>query len=251
MFIATSISVGLVLIILGLSSYRFLIYSRIRQVERSTDLSKKAQVKLRLIKEKEQAKHVQILLINSLLIGLTFLCLAFSAWQTDGEVETLKASSERLNEETYALKQEQKQMITKMPLKDYPEEGIGLKEYSWDQLFEQSETGPLQAEIETKLGQQIVPYFGLSTLILSIDVPTKTLSFSLVGDSGNPPSQETIRSNMTGLVKEAKAIPQVTQIHFQINQTRQGKNPTTYSCTYGRQTEEQDFELLNEEEKDD
>lgn len=248
MFILNALTVAFVLIILGLSGYRFLIYYRIRQVE-DAQLSPQARQKLSLIKQKEQEKHVHILLLNGLLIGLTVLCVTLSQFQTEGRVETLRAQSETLMDETYSLKQEQKQLITKIPVKEYPAEGIGLADYQWAQLFEDSGAASLQSEIETALSQQIVPYFGISTFVLSIDVPTKTLSLSLVGDVSNSASEETIRQNMAAFVKEAEAVTQLTQIHFQINESSLADNATVYSCTYGREAEDGAFELLDESEK--
>lgn len=249
MFILNALSVLFVLLILGLSGYRFLIHYRIRQVEQSEQLSENARRKLYLIKQKEQEKHVHILLINGLLIGLTVLCVTLSLFQTEGKVETLRAQSETLKDETFSLKREQKQLITKIPVKEYPEAGIGLADYQWDQLFKDNGNASLQSEMEQGLSQQIVPYFGLSTLVLSIDVPTKTLSLSLVGDVSMSASEKTIQQNMTAFVKEAEAVTQLTQIHFQINETSQADNPMIYSCTYGRNEAEEAFELLDEAEK--
>ena len=249
MFLFNVLSALFVLIILALSGYRFLIHYRIRQVEQSNKLSENARRKLVLIKQKEQEKHVQILLINGLLIGLTVLCVTLTLFQTEGKVEILRAESETLKDEAYSLKREQKQLITKISVKDYPEAGIGLVENQWNQLFEDNSNASLQSEIEQGLSQKIGPYFGLSTLILSIDVPTKTLSLSLVGDISTSASIDTIRQNMTAFTKEAEAVTQLIQIHFQINETSQVDNPIVYSCTYSRNQADDTFELLDEVEK--
>lgn len=209
--------VSLILIILSLNGYRFYINLRIRKVEQQGVVSHQAKRKLRYIKEKEQSKHIQVFLVNGFLIGLVILCVSMYSFQTEKNVEVLQAESRRLNDETYALKKEQKQLITKIPVETYPKKGLNLVDYSWEKLFQEEKKTDLQSSIENDLSERLVPYFGYSTCILSIDIPTKTLSLSLVGDSNQSSSKEIIEENIKKFVVEAKDVPKLTQVHFQIN----------------------------------
>ncbi|MDN6003128.1 MAG: hypothetical protein L0I44_06135 [Enterococcus sp.] len=164
----------------------------------------------------------------------------------DGKVAKLGEQTERLKEEVFMLKKEQKQLITKTPIKEYPKEGIGLADNPWNKLFDDPNKSQLQSEIESKVSEQIVPYFGLSTFVLSIDVPSKTLSISLIGDVVYSSNQKTIKKNIQSFVKEAEPITEVNQIQFQIDEVSKSKNATVYSCTYGRDDVKESFELLNE-----
>lgn len=236
----------LIVISLFLSAYRFMIDYRIRQLENDSSLAGSTKRKLFRIKQKEQEKHVLILLINSLLIGFIVTGLTVSLLLMDGKLSNLSAQTQRLKDETFALKQEQKQLITKTPIKDYPEDGIGLADNPWNELFDASNKSALQSEIESSVSEKIVPYFGLSTFVLSIDVPSKTLSISLIGDVVYSSNQRTIKKNIKAFVKEAEPIKELNQIQFQIDEVTKSDNATVYSCTYGREDVKESFELLNE-----
>lgn len=248
MIILNSLIAVLIVLILATSAYRLLILYRIDQLEKDDRLSKDAQRKLGKIKYKEAARHVQILLINGSLIGATMLCMNISLLKVGQKIDTLRAQSEALREETYELKKEQKQLITKVPVRNYPEDGIGLTEYSWDELFENSKKSALQSEIESQLSQKIVPYFGLSNLILSLDVPSKTLSVSLISDTDYSVNQKTIKENIDAFVKEAERVDRLNQIHFQINEVSKKENETVYSATFDREDGEDGFERLSEKD---
>lgn len=245
LIITILVSIGII-VSLVLSAYRFMIDYRLRQLEKDTTLASTTRRKLFRIKHKEQEEHVHILLINALLIGLLVIGLTISLLLMDGKVAKLSAQTERLTDEVFALKQEQKRLITKTPIKDYPDEGIGLADNPWDKLFDDSEKAAVQSDIESKVSEQIVPYFGLSTFVLSIDVPSKTLSISLIGDVVYSSNQKTIKKNIKAFVKEAEPIAEVNQIQFQIDEVSKNKNATVYSCTYGRDDVKESFELLNE-----
>ncbi|MGH1648384.1 hypothetical protein ABE945_11505 [Enterococcus gilvus] len=235
----------LILVMLLVNGYRFFINLRIRKVEQQGGLSSQAQRKLQQIKQKEQAKHIHAFLVNGFLIGLVILCLSLYSFQTESSVKHLQAEGRRLNDETYALKREQKQLITKIPVENYPKKGIGLANYSWGKLFKKENKTRLQSEIETDLSEKVVPYFGYSTCILTIDVPTKTLNLSLIGDLNHNSSKDKITENIKKFVKEATNVPGLTQVHFQINNSSE-KNRTVYSCTYNREDDHQSFQLINE-----
>lgn len=239
----------LVMIILIVSGYRFMVYYRIRQLEKDVRLTGTTRRKLLRIKQKEHENHLQVLLINGLLMGSTMLCLTISLLLIDEKVVTLRAQNEVLKEEMHTLKQEQQQLLTKTPVKDYPKEGIGLSDHPWGKVFETSDNRSLQSEIENTITQKLPPYFGLSTFVLSIDVPSKTLSLSLVGNAAYSANQPTIQKNIKAFVKEAESIQEINQIQFQIDALSSKNNVTIYQCTYGRDDVKKPFELLNEEAK--
>ncbi|MDN6003127.1 MAG: hypothetical protein L0M06_14400 [Enterococcus sp.] len=69
MVILNSLVSIVVVVSLGLNAYRFMIDYRIRQVENDTNLTTTTRRKLYRIKQKEQERHIYILLINGLLVG--------------------------------------------------------------------------------------------------------------------------------------------------------------------------------------
>ncbi|WP_430621544.1 hypothetical protein [Enterococcus sp. DIV0800] len=226
-----------------------MIYYRINQLEKDTRVTGATRRKLVRIKQGEQENHIRILLINGLITGSIMMCLTVSMLLIDKKIDVLRSQNEALKDETYSLKQEQKRLITKTPIKEYPKDGIGLKENPWDKLFEDSEKKSLQSEIETNLSEKVVPYFGLSTLVVSIDVPSKTLSVSLIGSVSYSGNKKTLLNNIEAFVKEAESISQLNQMHFEIEEVLKKGNTTVYSCTYGREDTDKPFELLNESNK--
>lgn len=239
-----------VVIILTISAYRFMVYYRINQLENDGRLTGETRRKLVRIKQKEQENHLRMLLINGLLLGSTILFLTFSMLLIDSKTDELRKQNEILKDDTHALKQEQLQIITKTPVKDYPEKGIGLKDYSWNKVFEPSVNHSLQSEIESIISQKLTPYFGLSTFVLSIDVPSKTLNLSLIGNMAFSANLPTIKKNIKAFVQEAESIQEIDQIQFQIDGITNKKNATIYQCTYGRDNVKKPFELISEKERE-
>lgn len=139
------------------------------------------------------------------------------------QIDITRLRVEQLEEEVQKVKTEQKGFISKVPLRNYPKEGLGLKKLSWKEVFEKEKQAALQPKIETTLSQTLAPYFGLAQVIVSIDVPSQTLTISLTGDRENMSNQKMIETNVEVLVEEAKEIPKLTQIHIEVIMTAEKK----------------------------
>jgi len=205
------------------------------------------QRKLEYVKQAEQEKHVSALLFLTIFLAIGLLLTTYGLFQMEDQLHVVTERTNQLKDELYTLKKEQKQIITKLPIKAYPAKGIGLKEYSWDELFSE-ENREKQYEIESDLSAKVSPYFGLSTTLIVLDIPTQTLNIALAGDSGSEENRQQIKDNVKAFAKEAKDVSKLTQITFQMNLMNDKEKKKTYSCTFSREKADEEFTLIQEEE---
>lgn len=92
--------------------------------------------------------------------------------------------------------------------------------------------------------QKLAPYFGLVQAMISVDVPSQTLTLSLLGDTENEENKEKIKENVEVFIAEAKDIPKLTQITIEIVMTVNQKQETIYEGTFLREKDQEDFSLL-------
>ncbi|MBO0458833.1 hypothetical protein JZO77_19030 [Enterococcus hulanensis] len=247
MLIINWIIVGLVILILIIWSRRMFIKLQLERLRLPTNNSPSFQRKLDYVKQVELGKHVSALLLVILFITMGLLLTTYSLFRMEDQLNVVTKRNNQLKDELYLVKKEQKQLITKIPIKPYPKGGIGLKEYSWEELFSE-ENREKQYQIESDLSTKVSPYFGLSTTLIVLDVPTQTLNIALAGDSGSEDNRKQIKDNIKAFAKEAESISKLTQITFQMNLMSDKEKKKTYSCTFSRMNEEESFSLVQEEE---
>lgn len=241
------ISVGLVILILIVWFRRMIIKVQLQRLNVPPNTPRSFQRKLEYVKQAEQTKHVSALLYLTILLAMGLLLTTYGLFKMEDQLSLMSERSNQLKDELYTLKKEQKQLVTKLPIKEYPEKGIGLKEYSWEELFSEKNREK-QYEIENDLSTKVSPFFGLSTTLIVLDIPTQTLNIALAGDSGSDDNREQIKSNIKAFAKEAKDISNLTQITFQMNLMNDKNKKKTYSCTFSREKADEDFSLIQEDE---
>lgn len=241
------ISVGLVILILIVWFRRMIIKVQLQRLNVPPGTPLSFQRKLEYVKQAEQEKHVSALLFLAIFLALGLLLTTYGLFKVEDQLHIMTERTNQLKDELYTLKKEQKQLINKLPIKAYPEKGIGLKAYPWDALFSE-ENREKQYEIESDLSTKVSPYFGLSTTLIVLDIPTQTLNIALAGDSGSEENRQQIKDNIKAFAKEAKDISKLTQITFQMNLMNDKDKKKTYSCTFSREKAEEDFQLIQEEE---
>lgn len=241
------ISVALVIVILIVWFRRMLIKVQLQRLNVPPNTPLSFQRKLEYVKQAEQEKHVSALLYLTIFLALGLLLTTYGLFQMEDQLHIVTERTNQLKDELYTVKKEQKQLINKMPIKAYPKNGIGLMEYPWNELFS-DEKREKQYEIESDLSTKISPYFGLSTTLIVLDIPTQTLNIALAGDSGSEDNREQIKENIKAFAKEAKAITKLNQITFQMNLMNDKNKKKTYSCTFSREKADADFSLIQEDE---
>lgn len=205
------------------------------------------QRKLEYVKQAEQGKHVSALLYLTILLAVGLLLTTYGLFQMEDQLHVVTERTNQLKDELYTLKKEQKQIINKLPIKVYPNKGIGLKDYPWDKLFS-GENREKQYKVESDISTKVSPYFGLSTTLIVLDIPTQTLNIAMAGDSGSEENRQQIKDNVKAFANEAKDVSNLTQITFQMNLMNDKNKKKTYSCTFSREKSDEEFSLIQEDE---
>ncbi|WP_347565113.1 hypothetical protein [Candidatus Enterococcus moelleringii] len=247
MFIINLISVGLVLVVLIIVFYRFAVNSRLKKISQQKGQPLSFQKKLAYVKYLEQEKHVSFILFLSLLFAAGMLLSTYSLFEVEDQMHNLSQKNSQLKDELYKMRQEQRRFINDIPIKAYPEEGLGLGDYAWQEIFEH-ENRKVQYEIENDLSTKAEPYFGLSSTLIVLDIPSKTLSIAMVGNSGTEDKLETLEANQLAFVQEAKVVTNLTQVTFQMHVTDENNEEKTYNRTFTRSNNEEDFTQVEVEE---
>lgn len=240
------ISVALIILILVVWFRRIIIKVQLQRLKLPSNTPQSFQRKLEYVKHSEQEKHVSSLLYLVILLALGLLLTTYGLFQMEDQLRVITERTNQLKDELYTLKKDQKQIITKLPIKAYPSKGIGLMDYPWEELF-MEENRQKQYEVEGDLSTKVSPYFGLSTTLIVLDIPTQTLNIALAGDSGNEDNRQQIKDNIKAFAKEAKDISKLTQITFQMNLMNDKNKKKTYSCTFSRENADEGFSLIQEE----
>ncbi|MGG5315243.1 hypothetical protein [Enterococcus sp. AZ072] len=246
MLIINILSVGLVVVTLLIVLYRFLMTSRLKKIEKQKGQPSSFYKKLAYVKYLEQEKHVSYLLFLSLLLAMGLLLSTYSLFELEDQLYAVNQKNAQTNDELYKMREEQRRFINDLPIKAYPEEGLGLGTYDWAALFE-NENRKQQYEIENELAAKAEPYFGLSSTLIVLDIPSKTLSIALVGHSGTKDQLETLEANQLAFVKEAEVVPHLTQVTFQMHLTGEDQKEETHHRTFTRAGDDQEFVQVPEE----
>lgn len=238
---------GLILIILFILFRRIIIKMQLDRIEVPPNSPLSFQRKLEYVKQAEQTKQISTLLFVIFLLCVGLLTVTYSLYRVEEQANKITERNNLMKDEIYKIKKEQKQFLVKLPIRAYPEKGLGLKDYGWDELFKE-ENREEQYKIENDLSTKVGPYFGLSTALVVLDIPSHTLNIAIVGDSGNDENRQQIKENVKAFVAEAEGIPNLTQITFQMNIANNKDQKKTYSCTYTREEAEGKFSVVHEEE---
>ncbi|MGG5369455.1 hypothetical protein [Enterococcus sp. AZ196] len=241
------VSVGVLIAVFIIACRRIAIKWQIERLRLPRNLPLSFQRKLDYVKQIEQSKHVSALLFLTLFLGVALSLSTFSSFQLNKQLYALEEKNNALGDRLYKVEKEQKQMNTKLPIKAYPQKGIGLKDYSWEQIFA-DENREKQYEIENDISEKVAPYFGLSTTLIVLDIPTQTLNIALAGNSGSEENKKQIKDNIKNFAKEAKDIEKLTQITFQMNLLNDNNKKNMYSCTFSRENATENFVLIQEDE---
>ena len=163
------------------------------------------------------------------------------------DMQEIKEKAELQERGIQVMKKEQKKLVNKLPVKEYPQEGIGLQDYAWDELFS-DDSRENQYAMESDLSSKLSPYFGLPTTLIVLDIPTQTLNIALAGDLTSEDNRQQIKDNITAFAAEAEGISNLTQITFQLNVRDGEKQKQDYSCTFSRENGEDKFLMIQEED---
>ena len=238
--------IGLISLALVVWVYRMIINVRLQMIKPPRDASATFQRKLEYVKQIQQAKHLSALLFITFCLALSILLMTYRSVQVQEQLYVLNEQNSVLKDELQLMKKDQKKLINKIPVKEYPTDGIGLQEYAWEELFT-TDSRETQYAMESDLSNKLSPYFGLPTTLIVLDIPTQTLNIALAGDLTSEANRKQIKENIKAFAAEAEGVSNLTQITFQLNVRDGEKQKQDYSCTFSRENGEDKFVMIQED----
>ena len=221
---------------------------RLTLIQREPDQSPLFRRKLNHLRKLEQARHIRYLLLTCLMIGIGLAVIIGAFLALANDQQTIKTRNTRLEDRVENLESQQEQLIKSIPLKKYPEEGIGLTDYEWDKLATEEKDSKLQEETETAISQRSVQYFGSSDTKVTLSEPKK-LTLQLKGWIEDDTSTETVKQNLDAFAKEAENISELTDIHVRMITSAGNEKQVIYSVNYSREKGEGVFHKKNVSEQ--
>ncbi|WP_338128035.1 hypothetical protein [Enterococcus malodoratus] len=246
MIIINWICIGLIIVVLLVWLYRMVINVRLQLIKPPRDASATFQRKLDYVRQIQQTKHISALLFVTFCLAAGVLLTTYSLFQVQDQLYAVNEQNNALKDDVQVMKKEQKKLVNKLPVKEYPKEGIGLEEYSWDDLFS-DDSREKQYAMESDLSNKLSPYFGLPTTLIVLDIPTQTLNIALAGDLTSEDNRQQIKKNIQAFATEAEGVSNLTQITFQLNVRDGEKQKQDYSCTFSRENGEDKFLMIQED----
>ena len=248
MFILALTSGVFVLIAIIVTINRILFEQRFTAIQQEPDQTVLFRRKVQYLKRIEQERHIRYLLLISLAISFGVLVFISSYSMFVATFQQMETKTVRMENRIQELEEKQTQLAVRIPLAHYPEAGIGLNDYKWDKLSEDGEESVLREEIEADISKKLSQYLGTSNTAISLALP-KTMALHLKGQAKDTASQETIKTNIDAFVKEAEAVPELTQIQVQMVTSIDQKKRNIYSVNYSRENGDEDFKKKNVSEE--
>lgn len=242
------VSAGLVGLTILLVLVRFMFDLRLTAIQKETDHSQLFRRKLNHLRKIEQAKHIRYLLFTCLMIGIGVALTIGSFLVLADDHQKLKTRTIKLEERVDNLEIQQEQLVKSIPLKKYPEKGIGLTDYEWKKLAGEKKDPQLQEQIEVAISQKTTPYFGSSNTRVSLE-ESSTLSLQLKSWTDDDASKEVIKKNLDTFAKEAEKISELTAIHVRMLTSVDNEKQVIYSVNYSREKSEDVFHKKNVSEQ--
>ena len=243
--ILSAVVVGLAILLVLV---RFMFDLRLTAIQKETDHSQLFRRKLNHLRKIEQAKHIRYLLLTCLMIGIGVALTIGSFLALADDHQKLKTRTIKLEERVDNLETQQEQLVKSIPLKKYPEKGIGLTDYEWDKLIAGEKESKLQEQMETAISQQSAPYFGSFDTQVSV-TEAKTLTLQLKSWTEDDTSGDTIKQNLDAFAKEAEKISELTAIHVRMITFVGNEKQVIYSVNYSREKSEDVFHKKNVSEQ--
>lgn len=157
--------------------------------------------------QRRETEKSSILLHGYILILL--ICLSFTTWK----ISSLEDNFSHLKREFYELKGKSYQK--KNDIKNAEKKvDLNFNKYDWKKLLDNDKK--YQVEVETDIENQIAQYLTKAKVLVSIDMPTKTLLISVVGTSSNEISGKILNQNILSIIKYFEEISYINQVSLKI-----------------------------------
>lgn len=241
MFVLSGMCLVLLIALFIVLIYQLAKQQKLNQIRSNKNTSPHLLEKLSLYEKIEEQKQKKYNHYTFLSIVITLFLVVATVVLISSKYAYTKNQVQQLEEEVHTLKVEQKQLISKMPVKQYPEEGIGLKELAWEKIVDKKSAKKAQVELETEIASKMGPYFGISRVLTNVERSPKTLSISLISNTQEEENKKLIARNIQYFVQEAESIPQLMKIHIKVLAAEGKKNSALIDETYSREEADNPF----------
>lgn len=193
-----------------------------------------------------QERVIRILIWVVVLLGTSTLLGSISIFYGQSQLEQMTRRVLQQEDTVVRLRNQVNALTTKLPIRSYPEAGIGLVDYEWKKIITGEETKQSQAEVELSISQKLAPYFGLSQVLVSIESATKTLSVSITGNTNQVEDKDRIEENVESLVDELNEVPGLVQVQLEMSVTEKKKTTVLLKNSYLREDDSDKLKLQEE-----
>lgn len=243
-FYCIIITFVLIIINVGIILSRIYIQDQLNYAKKFNPGSVSFQRKFSYVQQKIVAKHATWLFILCASLSVCVVLMGFTIFQLNSDHLASNKRLAKAEEETVKLSQQQEDIISQSVIQTYPQKGIGIADYNWEEVF--AENGKeRQTEIEGELSSKMAPYFGTTTTLTLIEVSSQKLSIAFASNSGAKHNEQLVRDNIAALVKESEKIKQLTQISFQVTFKNTKENKDNY-YSYQRENDEESLKLISD-----
>lgn len=173
------------------------------------------QIRKRIAAQKrraDQQMNQRLLIINGLLIVLATLVMAIFILFLQEQKSVTKQLEQMENKISQTQSQTNAEKETFGGILAYPQEGIGLIYYQWDEVFK-DDTLNRQYQVEAALGLRLQNYVGNLTPLVSIDRKEHSMHLRLQGGMTEYMS-EPLQENQKRFMNEMGTISEIKQVTF-------------------------------------
>lgn len=241
MFVLSGICLVLLIALFVVLIYQLAKQQKLNQIRSNKNTPPHLLEKLSLYEKIEEQKQKKYNQYTFLSIVTTLFLVVATVILISSKFSYTKNQVQQLEEEVHTLKVEQKQLISKMPVQQYSEDGIGLKELAWEKIVDKETDNKAQVELETEIASKMGPYFGISRVLTNVERSSKTLSISLISSTQEEENKKLISRNIQYFVQEAESIPQLMKIHIKVLTAEGKKNSALIDETYSREEADNPF----------
>lgn len=230
-------------LIIVLIFYRLSVQMRVHHLKRTSAGSEIFRKKVDLYTARViNGRHIMYLMLINFLMTIVILCLAFLWFYSDNERQILAIKLRSANESIQQLLKTQDANNTVQAVVSYPKEGLSLEQLNWEGLFSEDTSEEKKSLMESVLFEETRPYFGETTVLLTVNQPAQTISVTLQNHDVDSKYLDTLHTNFDAFVAELEQVAQIEQVDSNfVSQESQEEN----RMLYVRNDENRHFEVIN------
>lgn len=245
LLILNILSVVLFAVVLVVSFWQLFKSLQLRKIAQTPDQTATFKMKFQLFQKIYQRRIVGRLVMTVLLLSLGLMVTSASLFLMTQNIEDLNKQLTSQKKTLENLKTAQEGLTSQIPVVSYPQAGIGLADYNWQDLFEEDQQEETREELEAALSEKLGSYFGATKVLISVETATKTLSLTIISETGSASEEEMLEKNTDLFVEELNQVPSLTQVQLELTVTEEEQTRTIFNGAYLRDSDSDTFKLYD------